>query len=204
MHLYALAEVPYEPLSLRDEDGPGIRPGLQAMLDALENSPAYIIGSGLDILAWNGLATILIADFPALTPEERNLARLVFLDPSAHERYADWPEKARHTASLLRLEVGRAPRKMAPLVKELREASKEFRRLWEEHDVTRKTHGPKPLRHPAAGVLELSYETFHPTGDPSHSLVAYVALPGSPTAQALSHLREAQPEPEDGTNPHAR
>ncbi|MFG2527030.1 helix-turn-helix domain-containing protein [Streptomyces sp. NPDC048516] len=204
LHLYALTGVPHEPPTRGNGSGPGVRPGLQAMLDALENSPAYILGPGLTILAWNRLARILIADFPALAPQERNLARLVFLDSAAHERYADWPEKARHTASLLRLEFGREPRKLAPLVKDLTAGSEEFRRLWEEHGVARKTYGPKPLRHPTAGVLELEYETFHPADDSSHSLVAYVAPPGSPTARVLSRLREVPPRAEDGTSPLAR
>lgn len=83
--------------------------------------PVYIIGRRLDILAWNELARLLIADFPALPAAERNLARMVFLGPAAKRLYPDWEDRARDTVSALRLDAGCHPDdpQLAALVGEL-------------------------------------------------------------------------------------
>jgi hypothetical protein len=72
---------------------------MRQVLTALASVPAYIIGRRLDVLAWNELAQLLIADFPALPADERNMARLVFLDETARDLYRDWEIKARDTVA---------------------------------------------------------------------------------------------------------
>src|SRR5262250_3055978 len=57
----------------------GVTPRLQRVLDSLELSPAYVKTSTWDIVAWNRAASTVLADYAALTADERNGLRLVFL-----------------------------------------------------------------------------------------------------------------------------
>ncbi|WP_138968378.1 helix-turn-helix transcriptional regulator [Streptomyces sp. YIM 121038] len=167
-----------------------VRPGLRCILDTLENAPAYVVGRRLQILAWNDLARILIADFPSLPLERRNLARLTFLDETARQRYVNWQKKADDTVAFLRVDAGRHPHddEVVKLIAELSEKSEDFRRMWADHTVRDETHGHKPLYHPAVGKLDLSFETFRIPDDPDQALTVYTAVPGSPAASSLREL----------------
>jgi hypothetical protein len=54
-----------------------VRPALHQLLDAVGNVPALILGRRTDVLAGNGLAFLLFADFPAMPAAERNLTRWI-------------------------------------------------------------------------------------------------------------------------------
>ncbi|PHQ53355.1 hypothetical protein BLA24_01770 [Streptomyces cinnamoneus] len=86
-----------------------VRAGIQVLLGALDEVPAYVLGRRLDILASNRLARVLFGDFDALPAERRNVAWLHFLDPGARERYPDWEQTARDTVAALRMDLGRYP-----------------------------------------------------------------------------------------------
>ncbi|MEU2867944.1 helix-turn-helix transcriptional regulator [Streptomyces olivoreticuli] len=169
-----------------------VRPGLQRILDTLENAPAYVVGRRLQILAWNDLARILIADFPGLPDERRNLARLTFLDTTARQRYVNWQKKADDTVAFLRVDAGRHPndQELVRLIAELSAESEDFRRLWADHTVRDETHGDKPLYHPLVGALDLAFETFRIPDDPDQALTIYTAEPGSPAAHGLRALAD--------------
>ncbi|MFI7466924.1 helix-turn-helix transcriptional regulator [Nonomuraea sp. NPDC049646] len=167
-----------------------VRPGLQRLLDASADVPAYVVGRNTDVLAWNHLAAALITDFGALPPEQRNLARLVFLDEGMRDLYADWPAKAADVAAYLRLDAGRHPEdtRTPELVEELSAASPEFRELWAEHRLKDKTHGRYVYLHPVVGRLDLGFETLRLPDDPDQALIAHTPEEGSPSQTALRLL----------------
>ncbi|MGW8953891.1 helix-turn-helix domain-containing protein [Streptomyces sp. NPDC055709] len=167
-----------------------VRPGVRALLETLAGVPAYVVGRRLEILAWNELARILIADFPALAKEERNLGHLTFLDPAASERYVRWQEKAQDTVAFLRLDAGRHPDDtgLSALIEELSQESEDFRRMWSDHDVRDVTHGPKPLYHPLVGTLQLFFETLRLPDDPDQAVVVYLPEPGTSAGAYLRML----------------
>ncbi|MGO4753105.1 helix-turn-helix domain-containing protein, partial [Streptomyces sp. 2MCAF27] len=84
-------------------------PGLQRLLDSMTRAPAYVVGRRTCVLAWNRPAALVFGDFGALPVRDRNMARLVFLDPAARTLYRDWEVKARDVIARLRLEAGRRP-----------------------------------------------------------------------------------------------
>src|SRR6185369_7087460 len=86
-----------------------IRPGLQRLLDSMDDVPAFVLGRRMDVLGWNRLAAALIADFGTLEPKERNIPRLVFLDPASRDFYPDWEAVADETVGYLRMYAGRYP-----------------------------------------------------------------------------------------------
>jgi transcriptional regulator with XRE-family HTH domain len=170
--------------------GERVHAALQAILDRLDGMPGFVIGRRMDVLAWNRLAAALIADFGALEPERRNLARFMFLDPSARERYVDWERCAHAHVGFLRLAAGRDPNdsELAALIGELSVKSEQFARWWATHEVRQKTRGTKRYRHPAVGEVTVHYETLVLPDDPSQSLVTYTTEPGSPSETALKLL----------------
>ncbi|WP_371495155.1 helix-turn-helix transcriptional regulator [Kitasatospora sp. NBC_00374] len=167
-----------------------VRPALQQLIDAMTDVPAYVLGRRLDIIAWNALACALLGDFPAMPPDQRNMAWQVFLDPTARELYDDWEGKASDVVAILRMDAGRYPDdpRLASLIGELSVKSGDFRRLWADHDVREKGHGVKELHHPVVGRLTLQYETLSPTGDADQVLLTYHAEPGSQSAESLRLL----------------
>ncbi|GAA2262937.1 helix-turn-helix transcriptional regulator [Kitasatospora cystarginea] len=164
-----------------------VLPGLQRLLDSMADVPAYVVGLGTRVLAWNRLAAALITDFGALQPDRRELARLVFLDEAARELYEDWEGKARDVVAYLRLDAGRHPGDagLSALIGELSIGSRDFARLWAGQEVRDKTRGGYVFRHPAVGRLELAYDTLRLPDDPDQALIAYTVEPDSPSRAAL-------------------
>lgn len=190
-HLYRLAR-PWSEVDSAAAEPPlqRVRPGLRRLLDSSADVPAYIVGRNTDVLAWNHLAAALITDFAALPPQQRNLARLVFLDEGMRSLYADWRGKAGDVAAYLRLDAARHPEdaQTAALIDELSAASPEFRELWAEHRLKDKTHGRYVYQHPVVGRLDLGFETLRLPDDPDQALIAHTAEEGSPSQTALRLL----------------
>lgn len=67
-----------------------VQPQLRRLLDDLTTTPAVVLGRRMDVLAWNPMATALITDFSRIPEKQRNLVRLVFLDPAVRALYPDW------------------------------------------------------------------------------------------------------------------
>ncbi|MEV5435657.1 helix-turn-helix transcriptional regulator [Streptomyces sp. NPDC052682] len=167
-----------------------VRPALRHLLDAMDGVPAYVVGRRSDILAWNRMAAALFGDWARLPAQERNWARLVFLNPEYRDLYLDWEKKAADMVAYLRMDAGCRPDdpRLSALVGELSVKSEEFRRLWAAHDVKEKSYGVKRMRHPLVGELTLSFETFRLADDGEQALVTYHAEPGSASAEALRLL----------------
>ncbi|MFQ6393994.1 helix-turn-helix transcriptional regulator [Nocardia sp. KC 131] len=185
-HLYRLAR----PWSGEEPDGEQqVRPGLRRLLDAACDVPAYVVGRGTNVLAWNSLAAALITDFGALPPRERNLARLVFLDEGMRELYEDWPAKAADVVAYLRLDAARNPgdEAITALLAELGDDA-EFRKYWDKHELKDKTHGRYVYLHPVVGRLDLGFETLRLPDDPDQALIMHTTEADSASATALQLL----------------
>jgi transcriptional regulator with XRE-family HTH domain len=153
----------------------GVTTRLQRVLDSLEISPAYVKTSTWDVVAWNRAAAAVLVDYGTLDPKQRNLLRLVFLDPHIRVKQPDWQGVARFVVGAFRADVARAgaAKNVEALVDELSRESPEFAALWRDHDVRDTYEGPKRVRHPKAGVIALEYSTFAVDGRPDLSLVIY-------------------------------
>ncbi|MDJ1134119.1 helix-turn-helix transcriptional regulator [Streptomyces iconiensis] len=170
---------------------PVVRPQMQWVLDAMDPvTPAYIVGPGLDYLAWNRVGARFAYDLDALAPERRNAALLVFLHPDSRALHPEWDAVAAETVAALRAETGRHPchPRVKAVTAELLNRSAEFSALWEAQQVRETMSGTKRVRHPGVGDIEVAYETFALTTDESQMLCVYTVEPDSPSQAALSRL----------------
>lgn len=105
------------------------------------------------------MTAVLVGDFSALPPGERNVVWRFFTDPSARDRHdLDGGRRfARESVADLRAAAARYPRDTG-------------------------TH--KRLHHPLVGWLDLDCEALH---DPHRDqwIVLYTAAPGTPSHEAL-------------------
>jgi transcriptional regulator with XRE-family HTH domain len=187
-HLFAIAG---RAASAHDVDPrEEVRPGLLRLLAAVEPLPAFIVGPWLDLLAWNPTASALFCGFERRPLEERNMARLVFLDPEIRELYCTggWDGAGLVGALRVRHARGRPDPRVQALISDLNERSEHFRRLWEEHGVVKRMNGRKTFNHPEVGMIELDWERLTVPGTSGQVMLVYSAEPGTPAATALTLL----------------
>lgn len=160
---------------IRYQPGHGVTPRLQRVLDAMEATPAIVRTAMWDIVAWNRAATVVLSDYDALPPKERNVLRLMFLHPHVRAAQFHWESVARFVVAVFRADTVRAGAAdvMKPLVDELCLASPEFAAMWRDNDVRDFGEGVKRLRHPELGELSLEYSSFAVDGRPDLSMLIY-------------------------------
>ena len=164
------------PPEVRYRKSEGVTPRLQRVLDALEPSPALIRTAIWDVVAWNRAATVMLTDYGALPPEQRNILRFIFLDPRSRAAQYDWQSVARFVVGAFRIDASRAgaTAEVEPLVNELCRLSPEFADMWRDNDV-QAPHGDgvKRIRHPVLGPLTFEYSSFAIDGRTDLTMVVY-------------------------------
>jgi transcriptional regulator with XRE-family HTH domain len=140
----------------------GVSPRLQRLLDAFEYSPAIIKTATWDIVAWNRASSVVLTDYGALPPGQRNILRLMFGNSRIRAAQHDWESVARFVVRAFRADAARAGAvsEVGQLVDELCQTSPEFEAIWRKNDVGGHGGGTKRLRHPTLGPLDLEYSSF--------------------------------------------
>jgi hypothetical protein len=130
--------------------------------------PALIRTATWDVVAWNRGATAMLGDYGSLPPEQRNILRLIFLDPRARDVQYDWDSVARFVVGAFRVDAARAgaAEDVEPPVVEPCRLSPEFKAM-------RRDNGVKRIRHPVLGPLTFEYSAFAVDGRPDLSMVVY-------------------------------
>src|SRR6201993_1502408 len=190
-HLFLLG--PGRPPEVRYQKNEGVTPRLQRVLDALEPSPALVRTAIWDVVAWNRAATVMLTDYGSLPPEERNVLRLMFLDPRARAAQYDWESVARFVVGAFRVDVARAgaTAKVGTLVDELCRLSPQFEALWRDNDVRAHGEGVKHIRHPSLGPLAFEYSAFAVDGRPDLSMVIYNPATADDAEKISASVRRA-------------
>jgi transcriptional regulator with XRE-family HTH domain len=193
-HLLALAR-PRRPVARPRPRPERVRPVVPAMLSAMGDVPAVLIGYRNDILAWNPMGHALLCghlpyDATGQAETRPNLIRLIFCDPHMRELYADWRTKALDAVAYLRLLTGQRPGdpRLASLIGELSLQSADFARLWARHTVRQCGASVRAFCHPLVGRLDLNEEVMALVQDNGQRLLVYTADPGSPSEAGLRLL----------------
>ncbi|MEC5404645.1 helix-turn-helix transcriptional regulator [Paraburkholderia sp. MPAMCS5] len=170
------------PPEVRYKSVDAVNPRLQRLLDSLETSPAIIKTATWDVVAWNRAAAVVLTDYAALAPGQRNILQFLFRDPAVHARQHDWDSVARFVVGAFRADVARAglASEVGALVDELIGVSPEFESLWRDNEVLGHgdAGGVKRLMHPELGPVELEYSAFSVDGRPDLGMIVYTPLDG--------------------------
>lgn len=184
------------PPEVRQRVTEGVTPRLQRVLDALELSPAIVKNSTWDVLAWNRAAAAVLTDYGSLPPEQRNIVRLMFLNPRVRAAQMDWDAVARFVVGAFRADAARAgtSRNAQALVEELCQRSPEFAGMWRDNDVRSYGEGTKRIRHRRAGLLAFEYSAFSVDGRPDLGMVVYNPATQKDADRIRALLRRATPQ----------
>lgn len=204
-HLHDLARAVTPMAPKRRRTVQRVRPVVQQIVDAM-GTPAIVRNSRVDYLSANALGRALYAPLFESREQPANSARFTFLDPAAHDFYADWERAAKDLVAHLRSEAGRNPydKNLSDLVGELSTRSPEFRTWWAAHNVRYHQTGVKRLHHPLVGDLELAYEVMELSADAGLTISTYSAEAGSRSQQALDLLASWTATPDAVEQPLGR
>ena len=170
--------------------GVAVGPLVRHLIDAMRDVPVLVMDPRGDIVAWNALAVALYLDFAELPPAERNLTRMLFLEPRVRGLHRNWEEVASVTVARLRMSVGAIPgdRRMAELVSELLARDPDFKRWWGGHEVLATDTFRKNFDHPVVGLMTLDWQALSVAAEPDLTVIAFTAPTGSASADSLRML----------------
>jgi transcriptional regulator with XRE-family HTH domain len=198
------------PPDVRYQKSEGVTPRLQRVLDALEPCPALIRTATWDVVAWNRAATVMLTDYGALPPGQRNILRFIFLDPRVRDAQYHWESVARFVVGAFRVDAARAgaAAEVEPLVDELCRLSPEFKAMWRDNDVHgHHGDGVKHIKHPLLGPISFEFSAFAVDGRPDLSMVVYNPATdedaekiGSMVREEVKVERDVQPRPSPDGN----
>ena len=182
-HLFLLAvgrppEVRYQPPG-------GVTARLQYVLDALDVCPAMIRTATWDVVAWNRAAAAVFTDYGALPAADRNVLRLIFLDPRARTVNLNWESVARFVVGVFRGDAARAgaAATVQPLVDELCAKSPDFATMWRESEVNSTCEGVRRLCHPELGEIALEFSAFAVDGRADLAMLVYTPVSSADAAR---------------------
>ena len=191
------------PPEVRYQKNEGVTPRLQRVLDALEPSPALIRTATWDIVAWNRATTVMLTDYGALPPHERNVLRFIFLDPRVRAAQYNWESVARFVVGAFRVDAARAgaAAEVEPLVEELCRLSPEFAAMWRDNDVRSHGEAVKHIRHPVLGQFAFEYSAFAVDGRPDLSMVVYNPVSADDAGRIRALMEAKRPLENAGSSP---
>ncbi|MBF6177539.1 Helix-turn-helix [Nocardia otitidiscaviarum] len=171
-------------------------PELALLVADLSPLPAMVVNHRYDILAWNREMSLLLLDFDALPPRQRNTMWLCVLHPDLREFFGDRERAMREGIAGLRAAWAAHPDDavLVERIEEFRSGSAEFEHWWTQRDVRVNGRGHKVFHHPELGVLTVRYEQLMPLQDPDQCLVIYRAA--DEESRAALHRLTAGPTAE--------
>jgi transcriptional regulator with XRE-family HTH domain len=168
-----------------------ITPGVQRMIDRLEELPVLVYDAGWDLVAMNRLGIALVGDMSTYVGRDRNLAWRQF--NGDHSRFRSEPEQTTKRESELVADLHAAAtaypedERLHDLIAELRAASSRFEEMWRERPVAVRGSDRKTIDHPEVGPVTVDCDILKVQGADLR-LIVYSAAPGTPDAEKLALL----------------
>jgi transcriptional regulator with XRE-family HTH domain len=169
---------------------PEVAQSLRRMLHALTDQPAYFIDRRWDVLCWNRAAEVVFGDYSRLVGDERNSMYMLFVDPDHRRLLVDWQDLAPVAVGMFRAEnAGNAgDPEYDRLVGALTSGSPEFRKFWQQHEVSHYTPINKRIDHPIAGRMVFEYSSLTADDLSGVKLVVYTPLAEEHTPEKMKEL----------------
>ncbi len=149
--------------------------GIRALIDDIGPLPAMVLNHRLDILAANETMAALLLDIDERPVADRNVLRMCFLDSRFEGFYDARDDVVRGAVADLRAAWVNHSHdgELAALIAELERESTEFARYWQSREVSVRSRGDKPMRHPLVGPVTVTFDVLTPLGDPDLRLIVY-------------------------------
>lgn len=160
-----------------------VNPNVQAIIDGLSPTPAFLTGPAAHVLSGNESWRTLVTPLGLLDDDPPNLATYVFTNPRSRDVLTEWERAADEQVDQLRaasLRWGHDP-EFAALVDHLEQVP-EFADRWSTHRVSEHRRGMTLLRHPDVGDLRLRFETLQLPDDGDQRLTTW--FPADPSTEA--------------------
>jgi MmyB-like transcription regulator ligand binding domain len=190
-HLFRLAGLS---VTLSTDRSTSVRPALLHAIERFDDCAAFVC-TDLDlVLAQNRMSLLLMGDYRPRGNGVRDSVTWRFFTEAAPRALfppEDYERHARTRVADLRTVWSRrhGDTDVQQLVDGLLKRSKEFRTLWQRHEVGRRRDDQKTFVHPALGRITVDCE-FLSTSDRGQRLVIFSATPTSDSYRKLQMLIE--------------
>ncbi len=170
-----------------------ITPGVQRMIDRLEELPVLVYDAGWDLVAMNALGTALVGEMTEFSGRDRNLVWRQFTGD--HSRFRSEPAQTAKREDELVADLHAAAaaypadERLAELIADLRAASPRFEEMWKERPVAVRGSDRKTIDHPEIGPVTVDCDILKVQGADLR-LIVYSTAPDTPDAEALARLAE--------------
>ena len=140
--------------------------------------PVYIANQYGDVAAWNDAVTTWFTDFRRYPRVRRNMLWWMLTAPEARERLVDWGEDTRDVVARLRAAYATRPHdaEFARTVSYMAEASSDFRRWWDEHDVRDQRPRLRAMHTPATGIRIFRIVALHLSDGSTNSALIHLPV----------------------------
>jgi hypothetical protein len=169
-----------------------VSPALLGVLDGLTETPCLVQSDLQETLAMNPLAMALLGDQTRFIGLSRSGHYRWFTDPRERSLYpVDTHEQhGRSHAARLRaaLASGSNTVRAQQIQRRLFDASPEFARMWDLHEVAQRYDDCKTIVHPQVGPVEVDGQVLF-TENRAQTLVMLTTRPGSESRSRLELLR---------------
>jgi hypothetical protein len=155
-------------------------------LNVITAAPAFVIGPRLDYLAVNEAANALYRFDELPLDKPPNALLHMFVNGKGRIYYPQWEETASRVTSKFRRNYARyvGNESFETLIERVRAESKEFRALWELHDVARSYHQfSDAIIHPEVGSFHYTLQAFDVPE--AHEQSLFILLPNGPEDDAV-------------------
>jgi transcriptional regulator with XRE-family HTH domain len=146
-----------------------LTPGIEAILRALQPTPAFVVGRRLNVLGWNREWEDLAAPLGLFDdPDQMNLAWYTFMHPQARKVIRNWSETADIFAAALCRAKLRWPGddQLLEVINALHRHP-DFAGRWQPHHLRDRISGTMSLDHPDHGHLDIAFEALDADRDQS-------------------------------------
>jgi transcriptional regulator with XRE-family HTH domain len=167
-----------------------LTPGVQRMLDRLEEMAVTVYDATWTLVAQNPLAAALVGDGLALEGRERNLIWREFCGTPPGRFGRDGAETERFRQEIvsdLHAAVGEYPKdeELTALVADLRAGSEDFEAYWARGEIAVRTASRKVITHPEVGPITVDCDVLRVQRS-NLRMIVYSCAPGSEDAEKLA------------------
>ncbi|MFC5451660.1 helix-turn-helix transcriptional regulator [Paenibacillus aestuarii] len=198
-YLFMLALEQPAPTAVVDSQ-PVISPALHRMVSELHSCPTIIFDRRCNIVGWNPAAARVFLDFEQVPQEERNMIELLFTRKELKALAVNWSDFIRGFLAMFRSYYGQyvGDNWYSEFTRKLSAENADFRRYWEQSDVSSAPEVVIEFRHAKVGKMLFDLTTLQVQGRADLRCSVYTPLAESDTETKMELLMRRSERRERG------